>query len=194
MVCLAYAFMLSLRRQLCGGGRIFMSAQSGNTADNRQADHKNSTATIFTSARAYARNHREVMAAVTVAAITAAVIVPYIATAGTESFGNVIAGRPVSNTRDDVSDMDQQKRQTLQQTTNNNSTSNETNITVNGRQLPVPDNGSYHTTIDDGDSHTDVKVESSQNSTSNGGSNTSNSSVHFNVQTESHSGSETSSD
>lgn len=171
-----------------------MIAQSGEREDSRQADHKDSTATIFGSARTYASNHREIMAVATVAIITAAIIVPYIATAGAESFGNVITGQPVGNTSEGTSDMNQQKRQTLQQTTDSSSNSSQTNITVNGQQVPVPDNGSYHTTIDDGDSHTDVKVESSQNSTSNGGSNTNNSSVHFNVQTESHSSSGTSSD
>ena len=66
---------------------------------------------------------------------------------------------------------------------------NNTTVTVNGQNIDVPENGSYSETTRDGDSRTDVKVESSNTSNSTGNSSSSNSSVNLNVTTESRSSS-----
>lgn len=172
-----------------------MSAQSGNRADSQQDSHKGSSATIFDTARVYARNHRNVLAIVTVSAITAAIVTPYIATAGVKSFGNVITGQPLTHDSQPVreaSDMDRQEQETVQHSTGSNASNSQTSVTVNGQHVPVPDNGSYHKTIDNGSSHTEINVESSQSSTGNGSSNSNNSSVQLNVRSESHSSSHSS--
>jgi hypothetical protein len=198
VLCLAYAFMLSLRRQLCGGERIFMGAQREEKADSQQTTDHSGTTDVFTSARAFALGHRNVLAVVTVSAITAAVIIPYIAQAGIGNFANVVTGQPVSQDLQpakDVSEVNQQEQKTeqpaSQQTPGNTSNTNNstTNVTVNGQQVPVPENGTYSKTTEDGNSRTEIKVESKRSSTSDDSSSSNSSSVHLNVHSESSSSS-----
>jgi len=167
-----------------------MEAQSGDTADSRQASRANGIATTFVSASAYVRSHRNVMATVVVSAITAAVIVPYIATAGAANFGNIVTGQPVNSDASITESepiMEQPERDTLRQTTGGSSNSSQTNVTVNGQSIQVPENGTYSKTTDDNNGHTEVRVESSHSSSSTGGSASNNSTVQLNVHSESHS-------
>lgn len=172
-----------------------MNAQSGNRAGSRQDGRESTPVTVFDVARTYARSHRNILATVTVSAITAAIVVPYIATAGIKSFGSVITGQPLtqdSQPAKKASDIHRQEQEMVQHSTESNANSSQTSVTVNGQQVPVPDSGSYHKTIDNGNGRTEINVESSQSSTGNGSSNSSNSSVQLNVRSESHSSSHSS--
>jgi hypothetical protein len=148
------------------------------------------------SLTAYIRRHRKVAAAATVSVLAATIIVPYAAGAmsqdGTQNSTRASQSEGNANS---VPNPDKEKQERAQEQSNNGSSSgtstnkSDTNITVNGQSIEVPENGSYNKTIQDGNSRTDIKVESNHNSTSDGNSSSNNSSVNLNVTTESHSSS-----
>jgi hypothetical protein len=169
--------MLSLRRQICVEGRIFMGAQSLNT----EIDQPNGSA----KQKATIRGHRSALPIIGLLIVSIAVIAPYVATSSVNKAHNSEAGQPTaqsSSSSEPTPTTNQQQEGTMQRTSGDASNKSQTTVTVNGKAIEVPANGSYSKTTDDSSGHTEINVESSN---SGNDSSSSNSSLQVNVHSES---------
>jgi len=157
-------------------------------------------ATSFgTKVHGYVQSHRKVVAIATIVTVAAAFITPIAIQAASNDMVTTMqqdnqASEQAETKAESLPPSEQEpqeSRQSTQTQSDEGATSNrsETNVTVNGERVEVPENGSYSKTIKDGNSRTNINVESNHSSTSSGNSSTNNSSVNVNIKSESHSSS-----
>jgi hypothetical protein len=141
---------------------------------------------------AYVSQHRKIAAAVTISVIATAAIVPFATQASDQdgAQGRTQDSQSAGNA-DKMPDLDATDKSDAGKKTGGSQSTNShsTDVTVNGQSIDVPENGTYDKTIEDGDSRTDVHVDSSQSSSTDGSSSHSSSSVKLNVSSESRSSS-----
>jgi hypothetical protein len=153
--------------------------------------------------RAFAHQHRMAVTVATISIVSIAAIAPVIVQAARK--GEPASTQPAASTQQgpkNAAEMQNNSSQneshkttvkvdnsTSSNSDNPNTNQSNTNVTVNGQSVEVPANGSYHKTIEDNNGRTEIHVDSKHSSSgdNNGQSSSNNSSVNLNVQSESHS-------
>jgi hypothetical protein len=174
MLYLAYAFMLSQIRQVCGGGRIFMHTPEGHEQGYRRQ-----------LIRSFIGGHRKIVGLLAIVVLAGVVVIPYANASSTTSRNQ--SDQSADNAPKPAIDSPEEKDQMPANSSNNGSNTNQPQVTVNGQSVDVPANGNYHQVTDDANGHTEVKVESSQHSNGGNTSNSNSSTVNIDVDSQSQS-------